>query len=164
VRKSLVLAGAVLIGMVLGSTMLSRPVANAANALLNVVVTNDDGDPIPVRNGGTPLTVELRFFGGEFTYTVPDGKRFVIQYINGTFIGADPTFDNSITLGHGVSGSTKPPTAYSFLGERQSLSVGDELYVSEVVLIDAGPGDTLGLHNSPQDIISVRLNGHLIDE
>jgi hypothetical protein len=87
---------------VLGATVFREQVAEAAQAILPVRVVNTSADPVPVSgtvaiNGTAAVEVadertpfEIRvdadianeFFGSSGHFTVPDGKRLVVEFIS----------------------------------------------------------------------------------
>jgi hypothetical protein len=90
---------------------------------------------VPVSQAGAPVTIELNT---DITYTVPAGKRFVIQYLNGGNAPSDPD------TGLHVSG-TVPLQVYQFVGTK-SPATGNYL-VSEPVAITVDPGNKLVMSN-----------------
>lgn len=97
-RRALTVAvSLVTTSVVLGATIFRAEVAQAAPAILNVFVTNDAQNPVPVAVTGEPVSVSDRsevvqlgtfaFFAptetqatGEFT--IPSGKRLIVRYVN----------------------------------------------------------------------------------
>ena len=74
----------------LGATVFRSEVASAAQQL-QVFVTNDALNPVPVHEQGTVVIRDPEaarepwhmFLGPGDVYIVPDGKRLVIEYVNG---------------------------------------------------------------------------------
>jgi hypothetical protein len=108
--KKLSLAALLLVvGTLLGATVLREPVADAATATLNVFVSNDSSHPVPVRETNTDTggnikvheqgTAAVRSADEEVSvtqsvvqeltttcrgdvYTVPAGKELVVEYLS----------------------------------------------------------------------------------
>jgi hypothetical protein len=172
----------------LGATVLREPVADAASATLNVLVTNDSAHPVPVHEQGTAnvnvtngsLTVappapqgdvvqvdkQLSFpasvdpkFDRVTLYTVPQGKRFVASF-------------GSVT---GQGGNTGFTTADIAFGEFSVDLVGEHFRVTDdaqgftaggPMTFYAGPGTTIeGLAQrggiSRDVVFEFMLVGHL---
>jgi hypothetical protein len=174
-KKWLFVALLVVGATVLGATVLKEPIANAAQIVdaniigpldgqgnvkvheqgtANVNVTNAG---VSVQPAGEPIVTTLEEFD---TYTVPAGRRLVIQYISGTIenpAGADPIV-NWLHL------STQQPRQvsrdYFFVGE--PFTTNPNIFtVSQQVTMYVGPGGsvTLGGGATPR----VHLNGYLLD-
>src|SRR6266508_2815519 len=91
-----------LVATVLGATAFREQVASAAPAILQVFVTNDSSNPVPVTGTvgiqGTPsvnviderepfetridVTLASGSFNGSGGFTVPSGKRLVAEFIS----------------------------------------------------------------------------------
>ena len=108
----LVLAMAILLAAGWGTAVAAQ--------VTNVFVTNDASHAVPVqqqgtatvRAEGTPVTIELDQDG---RYTVPAGKRLVIQYVNGAItLGTDPGVNPTAEAHLFVDGQPDP---YRFRGE-----------------------------------------------
>jgi hypothetical protein len=175
----------------LGATVLREPVADAASATLNVLVTNDSAHPVPVHEQGTAnvnvtngsLTVappapqgdvvqvdkQLSFpasgdskFDRVTLYTVPQGKRFVASF-------------GSVSGEGGPTGFTTADI--SVAGEFSLDLVGEHFRVADdaqgftaggPITFYAGPGDTIeGLAQrggiSRDVVFEFMLVGHLED-
>lgn len=124
-RKSAFAALLVVGAVFLGATVFRAQVAAAAPAILNVFVTNDSSNPVPVSVQGTSSVqvadertpFERRFdlvlddgdFGDAEGFTVPDGKRLVVEFISARVtlpLGQTPSiFVNSLS---GATGFALP--------------------------------------------------------
>jgi hypothetical protein len=143
------------------------------NVVNEAVVRNSDNpalQPVHVK-----VVVQLRsdgtwVFGGNSAYTVPAGKRLVIEHVDGTgFLGGAPTgrlmlqlsVSNEGFIGHGIGVSSEPlPCTAS-----QSCVV-----IAQPVRIYANPGDQIGLNINGRitpasnfSFVELTLNGHLVD-
>jgi len=124
----------------------------AAPASSNVLVMNAPNQPIPMKDGHTPITVETPEIviangtGGSGyvpLYTVPAGKRLVIQTIYG--IGQS-TFGTPIALG--VIKVVSGPTVHSFPLPFESKQVsdaqtGENEFVLSNVSLEVEPGSVM---------------------
>jgi hypothetical protein len=110
-RKALIPAFLLMLGsVVLGATVLREPIAKAASPFTNVFVANTASNPVPVRDVNTDSSGNIKVheqgtanvnvvdnrepfqrsfninlsdgdFGGSDSFTVPAGKRLVVQYV-----------------------------------------------------------------------------------
>jgi hypothetical protein len=110
-RKVVIPAFLLVLGsLVLGATVLRGPIADAATPFTNVIVSNTASNPVPVREQATDANGNLKVHeqgtatvnvvdnhepwqhafsvnvadgsnSGEDFYTVPAGKRLVVQYV-----------------------------------------------------------------------------------
>jgi hypothetical protein len=107
---------------------------------------------VPVQQAGGPQSVRLVGADGAAGYTVPDGKRLVIEYVNGTTSASDGHLQLGVEAAGGGS-----QAIYNF---QSSASPGSFIFpISEPVLIFARPGETVRLINQNDD---VRINGYLL--
>jgi hypothetical protein len=123
----------------------SHPVPVAQQGTANVNVTNSavpvhEQGTATVQQAGTPVHFELRerqTFGTN-TYTVPAGKRLVIQYINGTIRNLpNDTPANALLF---LDVTTSSNTAeFEFVASNHAYDDGSD-HVSEAVTIYADPG------------------------
>jgi hypothetical protein len=150
----------VLVSVVLGATVFREQVAQAMT-ILQVHVTNatpsdavavHEQGAVSVQQAGGPQSVRLVGADGVAGYTVPDGKRLVIEYVNGTSSAGDGHLQLGIEAAGGGS-----QAIYNF---QSSAPPGSFIFpISEQVLIFAGPGETVRLINQNDD---VRINGYLL--
>jgi hypothetical protein len=163
--------GLVLVGVVLGATVFRSDIAQATGLSQSVTVDNTTTNPVPVReqnldgNGNIKVheqgtanvnvtnstlqvvqsveAVSVTLFAGD-SYTVPTGKRLVIQYLNGVSDNPDQILN--------------APASYFFLG---TLRPGTSEYnLSEQVTIYVGPGAKVSV---PASLLlqQTRFNGYL---
>src|SRR6266508_4768435 len=97
-RRALTVALSIVVAsVVLGATAFREQVAQAAPAILNVFVTNDAANPVPVAVTGQPVSVSdaseavqlgtFAFFDPTETqatgdFEIPSGKRLNLHYVN----------------------------------------------------------------------------------
>jgi hypothetical protein len=133
----------------------SHPVPVAQQGTANVNVTNStvpvhEQGTATVQQAGTPVHFELRerqTFGGN-TYTVPAGKRLVIQYINGTV--RDPVNGTPANALLFLDATTSTNTAeYEFVASNHASDDNSD-HVSEAVTIYADPGSEVLLTTSEE--------------
>jgi hypothetical protein len=76
--------------------ILLMPVGAKAAALLNVFVTNDSSNPVPVNQADNPAFQPVQVDKTRQSsdnpldlslYTVPAGKRLVVEWVSGTWVG-----------------------------------------------------------------------------
>ncbi len=152
---------------VLGATVLREPIASAAPAILQVFVTNDAANPVPVHEQGTVAVSDPEvghqpwhvFLHATDEYTVPAGKRLVIEYANAVGVAPAPFGQPDWTLdvqepGGGGQG-------YHFLG--LSLPGCTDCYVvSQTLRLYAPAGSVVSVGVMPLGSL-LRLSGYLID-
>ena len=127
----------------LGATVLREPVANAAAATLNVLVTNDSAHPVPVHEQGT---ANVNVTNGSLTVTPPAPQGDVVQVDKQLSFPAsgDPKFDR-VTL-------YTVPAGKRFVGSFASVSGqgGPTAFTTASIGVDAGFGgfslDLVGEH------------------
>ncbi len=137
------------------------------------VVTVDTSTPLDTRDtdAGTPVSIHLSGSAGGFSvgatrfYSVPGGKRLVIEHVSGRLIGgADGEHVLAkIEWAGGFGGSTQKhyliPTALA----------GDDRLVSTPIRMYFGPGELVGVGyernaaTSSMDTMEFQLSGRLVD-
>jgi hypothetical protein len=167
---------------VLGATVLREPIASAAPAILQVFVTNDAANPVPVHEQGTAnvLDVAARHAvrgralfvipdpspsQNAILYTVPAGKRLVIEYLSAIVTGASDV--PLVEVGAQLSAGDAPlPMTYS----GQAGLVPNPRYVaSEQVRLYADAGENIlasasrSSGTSGDVLVEVEFDGYLID-
>ena len=102
-RQLVLLAAVLIVGAILGATVLRTDVAEATSLAQSVFVNNTTADPVPVveqnldknngairvheqgvvptRQAGQPFSITLE--GDGHGFTVPDGEQVNIRYVNG---------------------------------------------------------------------------------
>jgi hypothetical protein len=172
----------------------SRPVPvtlQGTNAVTgSVTVTNTPNvnvqNEVAVRNTDNPAQQAVQFatsfplngspsFGGsgQDVYTVPTGKRLVIEYVASEFIlnGASSTGRGLLSVDVTNPGSFKTPHAIGTSSEAVPCTGTQAcLVISKVVRIYADPGARIGFTASGTQtlppvlsFVSVIVNGHLVD-
>jgi hypothetical protein len=180
-RMPLWLAVALLLlaATILGATVLREPIAQAAQLVDSNIVGPLDGNgnikvheqgtalvhergtaavdvinsSIPIQQAGTPVAIRLTWPDGDRDYTVPMGKRLVIDYVNG-FSDVTPT---AVLV---LSGGGAVLQVFRFLGATAFTNPSGEVLrvISEPVLIQAGPGQRLHIGDG-----DLELSGYIVD-
>jgi hypothetical protein len=153
--------------IILGATVLRQPIALAAQIVsAEIIGPLDQQGNLKVHDQGTVVVRDPEighqpwhmFLGPNDQYTVPDGKRLVIEYANGIAqlvdTNAQPDWTLSVSEGSGGQG-------YHFLGH--SLPGCTNCYVmSEHLRLYAPPGSVVSPGFVPIGSV-LRLSGYLID-
>lgn len=151
--------------LVLGATVFRSEVASAAQQALQVFVTNDALNPVPVHEQGTVVIRDPEsarepwhmFLGPNDVYVVPDGKRLVIEYVNGIaqlFGSTQPDWTLSIVEATGGQG-------YHFIGS-SLFNCTDCYAMSQQVRLYAPAGSSVRVGTVPIGSV-LRVSGYLID-
>jgi hypothetical protein len=158
---------------VLGGTVLREPIASAAQSVSATIVgpldakgnlsVHEQGTAdvsvanpsVAVEQAGEPIAIHL--FAGSGGYLVPQGKRLLIDYVNGDVnIGSDGTGPD---IGLTLSGTS---VSYGFLGQHEPFTVG--IYeISEPVDITVGPGTEVNAVQGGNEPFTMVLSGHLVN-
>lgn len=118
------------VGVVIGALLVPSGVA-VAEKIKDVFITNDAAHPVPAVAGGSPLVLSLHDFCTEDgdSFTVPEGKRLVIEDVAGSVTA--PTGERRRTLLL-IDDPTTPEVPFAWvlpqtLQENQSTS---DIYLS----------------------------------
>jgi hypothetical protein len=160
-RRNLVSGGLLLIaiGVVLGATVFRTDIAQATGLAQAVTVANTASNPVPVHEQGTAnvsvidnhepfqqaLNVSLADgdFGDDASFTVPAGKRLVVQYIAiQAFVPPNEGVSVSYRVGNALGTSAGVPIVS---GGLKRSSAGDHVAW-------AGGGPVLAYANAGQNV------------
>ena len=154
-RQKAIIATFLLLGsMVLGATVLREPLATAATPFMNVIIANDAQDPVPVQVQGTvavssadnpaqPVRADL--FQEDDSYTVPAGKRLVIQEVT----GRGDIFEGDYSSRSGVfrldisRGNVLVGRPLFFASDGVAFAGGTDWYMTEQATVYAEAGETI---------------------
>jgi hypothetical protein len=169
-RKAVIPAFLLLLGgTVLGATVLREPVAKAASPIVSVFVNNTAAHPVPVHetntdaNGninvheqgtaavqqaGTPVHIHLQL--SNTPYTVPAGKRLIIQYVNATM---NPPDNDGAQFALYIG--FQQVSVFAGTAEPNSPGWFD---VSETVMISAEPGSQLSVISEGEEVFPANID------
>jgi hypothetical protein len=184
---ALMIVGAVF----LGATVFRAQVAAAAPAILQVFVTNDASNPVPVAVKGTPsvavtdertpfeMRLNLSLGDGDFSdangFTVPDAKRLVVEFISARVtlpLGQTPSiFVNALSGATGFALPLDPQGVrdasvgtFNEFGSALKTLDFEESGGFYDVLLERQPDDSAGGNVNGSGTGSVFISGYLIDE
>jgi hypothetical protein len=133
--------GLVLVGVVLGATVFRSDIAQATGLAQSVTVNNTSSNPVPVHEQGTAnvsvvdnhepfqRALNLNLSDGQFSddalFTVPAGKRLVVQYIAvSAFVPPDEGVSVAYRVGDALGTAAGVPIVS---GGLQRSSAGDHV-------------------------------------
>jgi hypothetical protein len=93
-RAALIAITLLVVGVILGGTVMREPIANAAQQFPKFIVANTASNPVPVTSSDDPARQAFAYFNNETMaagdaqhhvgVTVPEGKRLVIESVSGS--------------------------------------------------------------------------------
>ena len=145
----------------------------------NVFVTNSAANPVPTRDVDNParqpfqqdqvISIHAGTFGGDATFTVPKGKRLVIEFVSihvSYPTGQKPTF---AFLQVETANSNKFPNNHNFVLTFQAPDLNSDVFAgASPTRLYADPGTTVTLslrRNSSigEGLGSMSVSGYLVD-
>jgi hypothetical protein len=163
------------VGVVLGSTVFRSDIAQATGLAQSVVVSNTASNPVPVHEQGTASVsvvdnhepfqqaLNVNLDGGDFSgtdlFTVPEGKRLVLQYIAvSAAVPPDEGVSVSYRVGNALGTSAGVPIVS---GGLEKTSAGDFVQWAGggPVLAYANPGQNVWVELQRESSLSTGTTG-----
>jgi len=141
---------------------------NPVPVTLQGSATIDTTNPIPVRDVDRqpqqPVQFSL-FIPGPSSYTVPAGKRLVVEYVSGGFViiphgGVAATVGLEVRPGFDGHVFAGVPSSYN---DGAPAPDGLGFTFSQSARLYAGPGKSLSLGGGGVQLASMRVSGYLVD-
>jgi hypothetical protein len=180
-RRALIAAMLILTAAVLGATVMREPIAYAAERLPMFVVANTAANPVPVTSSDDPARQAFAFFDNDtmpaddpqhnVSFTVPAGKRLVIESVSGRAGFATATEELvSVTLQARVNDGLQSVSLPAVFQGRSPVATDPYLWAAtDLVKIYADGGTdvlifwTRNTSSAAEANLNISVQGYLID-